>query len=230
MARRVERRPSRPDDVAGVHDGCRKAAPPCAVEQIGFDCRLLDAVLAERPARLQFGGRHRDARAVNPDRPGMQEMLDAAAERLDQLLGALQREADHVDDDVRLELADSLAEGARLLLGLAVERDGPHRLPGGMRPVGLAPAAADVDDLEPGRDEPRHQVGADVAAAADDHDTGHASAPIERCSADQLEHRLRKRCLTNGIADATSLAPAGRTAASPKAGRKVRAPWKNGAG
>ena len=64
-----------------------------------------------------------------------------------------------------------------LLLGIAVERDGPHRLPRGVRPVRFAFAAANVDDLEAGFDEAWHQVGADMTAATDDHDARHGRSP-----------------------------------------------------
>ena len=76
-----------------------------------------------------------------------------------------------------LQLADIAGEGAGLLLGIAVERDGSHGLPRGVRPIGFAFAAADVDDLEPGFDEARHQIGADMAAATDDHDARHERSP-----------------------------------------------------
>ena len=67
-----------------------KAAAAGLIEQEGLDRRLLDAVLAERPARGGLGGRDRDGMAVHPDRAAVEEVLHLAAQRLDQVLGARQ--------------------------------------------------------------------------------------------------------------------------------------------
>jgi hypothetical protein len=107
-------------------------------------------------------------------------MLDVAAQRLDQMRGAGRREAYHVDDDVGLQLADFCAERAGLFLGIAVELDRANRLPGSVRAVRRALAAADVDHLESGLDEAGYEIGSDVAAATDDHDARHGNPPEAR--------------------------------------------------
>ena len=116
---------------------------------------------------------------MHPDRAAMQEMLDAAraAPRRDaRALSSVKQIMSMTMSGFRSRMLP--AEGAGLLLGVAVERrPSAHRLPGGVRLVRLALAAADVDDLEAGLDQPRHQIGADMAAAADDHDTRHERSP-----------------------------------------------------
>src|SRR5690606_8865550 len=139
------------------------------VHQVRLDGRLLDAVLAERAAGLRFGGRHLDAWPVNPDRAAVQQVLDLPAQRLDQVLRAGEREADHVDHDVRLQRPHARPELAGLRGLLAVDRDLAPRFPRGVGLVRLAPAAADGRDVEAGFDQARDEVGAHVAAAANDH-------------------------------------------------------------
>ena len=77
-----------------------------------------------------------------PDGPGVKKMLHVAAERADEMLGAVQREADHVDDDVALQVADFFAEGAGLFFSLAVGDDGPDLRPYRMGLVGLRASRA----------------------------------------------------------------------------------------
>ena len=98
-----------------------------------------------------------------------------ALESLGEPAGAPRQKTDHIDDDIGLEVADRAAEGPGLLLPLAVHSHGPDRLPGAVLLIGLALAASRVDDVETGLDQSRHQIGADVSAAADDH---HARHPI----------------------------------------------------
>lgn len=81
IAGRIERRPAGTNNMAGMDDGCRKSAQPCLLQQIGFDRRLLRAVLAEGKFRRLFQCRHGCRLAVRPDRAGMQEMTDMAVSR-----------------------------------------------------------------------------------------------------------------------------------------------------
>ena len=174
MAGRIERTPAGADDMAGMNDGRREAAAAGGIEQEGLDRGLLDAVLAERTARGGLGGGDGDGMAVDPDRAAVEEVGDTAAERVDEMLGARQREADHVDDDVRAEVADLRAERAGDLGRVAVDDHGLDRIPRRVRAVGLPLAAGDVDHLVPGGDEARHQIGADVTASPDHHHARHA--------------------------------------------------------
>ena len=124
----------------------------------------------------------------------MQEMLDLAGQRLDQMARARRLEADHVDDDVGLEACDLAAERARLFQRVAVERDVAHEFPGAVRRVGLARAAADVGDVKAGGDEPRHEIRADMAAAADDDDFCHGLL-LKALVAPFLTRKYRQRIL-----------------------------------
>ncbi len=193
MAGGVQRLPSRADDVAGMNDGGRKALPARHVDQVRFDPRLVDSILAERTARLHLRGRNFDARTVHPDRAAMQEMPHPPAERLDEMARARLGEADHVDDDVGLELCDLRAERAGLLLVLAEKRDGAHGFPGAMRRIGRTRAAADGNHLEAGSDEARDEISADVAGSSDDHDARHG-AFSERGTMRGLSHDTALFC------------------------------------
>ena len=173
VAFRVERVPAGADDVTGVQRGGGEAKPSRLVHEILGDGELLDAVFAKGMARLVLGGGDLDAGAVGPDGPAMQEHLHLAAECLDQLLRARQREADHVDHDVGLEVANLRAERAVGFGGRAVDGDGADGVPRGMGRIGLALAAADVGDLVTGLDEPGDQIGPHMAAAADDDSVSH---------------------------------------------------------
>ena len=155
-----------------------KPARRASVDEIGFDRGLLHAVFAEGRARRVLRRRHHHARPVHPDRPGVEEMLDIAGKRLGEVPGAIEPEADHVGDDVGLQRADILPERAGFLFRLAVERDRLDRRPGGVRAIGRALSAGDVHDLEPGLDEPWHEIRADMPAATDHHDARHG-LPLE---------------------------------------------------
>lgn len=154
----IDRFPPRSDDVAGMQNRGRKGMPPCLIHQVGLDSRLLDAVFAEWATRLRLNGWDNDAGTVDPDRTTREEMLHTAGESLDQMLGALQREADHVDDHIRRQSGDLGAEDPQHLLHLAISNDGRHRAPGFMRQVWFPLGPADDRDLMSGFHEPRHQV------------------------------------------------------------------------
>src|SRR5690606_12424988 len=147
------------DDVSGPEDARREAVAFRLIEQPGLDRRLLRAVFAERVERLVLGCRYGRVVAIDPDRAAVQEVLHPAPQRGDEVLGAGQREADHVDDDLRLERGDPLAERSRLLLGGAVDRYLLDARPGGVGRIGTPLPPADIDDLVAGRDQPRHEIG-----------------------------------------------------------------------
>src|SRR5690606_20354492 len=78
--------------------------------------------------------------------------------------------------DVAAEKPDRRSEDARAFFHHAVHH---HRLdlaPGGVRPVGLALATRDVDDLVSRFDQPRNQIGPDVAATPYDDDFRHTQS------------------------------------------------------
>ena len=161
--------------MAGMGYARREAMPAGLVEQIGFDCRLLRAIAADRPSRCHLSGWDLDARAVHPDGAAVEKMLHIAAQRLDQMLSALESKADHVDDDVGPQRPDPAAERAGLFLGVPVRHQCFDRVPSGIGRIGLALSPADIDDVVAGSDQARHQIGADVTAAADDHCSWHGA-------------------------------------------------------
>ena len=109
--------------------------PPATVsrQQQRLDRRLAGAVLAVRGARLVLGHRHARGRAVDPDRPAVQQQRPRRAQRVDELPRRLGREADHVDHHVGAERRDPLAERSRGVLGVAVDGDALDRAPLGRR-------------------------------------------------------------------------------------------------
>jgi hypothetical protein len=107
-----------------------------------LDLRLPGAVVVGGGAGLVLGDRHPERRAVDPDRPAVQQQRARRPQRLDQLPRRPGVEADHVDDGVGLERGDPRAEGARGILGLAVDAHAFDELPLGGRGVRLAITAA----------------------------------------------------------------------------------------
>ena len=91
-------------------------------------------------------------------------------------LRRLGREAEHVDDGVRRQRGDPLAERPGGVLGLAVGGDPLDRPPLRRRHVRLALAAAERHDLMAGSDQARDQVGPDVAGGPDDDDAAHRTS------------------------------------------------------
>ncbi|GMA86084.1 hypothetical protein GCM10025868_13340 [Angustibacter aerolatus] len=125
----------------------------------------------------------------------MQQVPDLAAQRVDQRLRRVEREADQVDDGVRLQVEHRAAEGALGVLLLAVGAHLPHARPLGCVGVRGAAAPADVDHLVPGAHEARHEVGADVAAAPDDDDAHARTLPHEPGSRSMTSVPVRGRTL-----------------------------------
>ena len=166
------------------------------VEEIGLDRRFLDAVFAEGTARRRLGGRYCDRRTMDPDRTAMEEVAYLAAEGGDEMLGAWQRETDHVDDDVRLEVADLRPERTGLFLGIAVENDGFDGAPCSIGLIGLPLAARDVDHVVARGNQTRHEIRADVAASAKDHRPRHvrpSQKPVGEKLADFVGEANRSR-------------------------------------
>src|SRR5215212_4942315 len=158
VAGRIQQLPAWPDNMAGVQNSSWESIPPRLIQQVRLDRRLLDAVLAERPARLLLGGGHLHAGAMHPDRATVQKVLDLAVQRRDQLAGAIKREADHVDHDIGPQVAHERAKHPSGLLCRAIDREPLNRLPGRMRLVWLALAAADRYHLVAALYQARHQV------------------------------------------------------------------------
>ena len=86
------------------------------------------------------------------------------------------REAEQVNDGVRRQRRDPLAEVPGRVLGLPVDRDPLDRPPFRRRPVRLALAPAQRQDLVSASDQARDEVGADVAGGSDDEDASHLAS------------------------------------------------------
>src|SRR5580704_9323767 len=71
MAGRIQRFPSRSDDVPGMQQRGWESGETGFPQQVLFDCGLFNTIIAEGPARCVFGGRHLNAGAMDPDRSAM---------------------------------------------------------------------------------------------------------------------------------------------------------------
>src|SRR5262249_9135306 len=142
------------------------AAGKCLTMQQRLDRRFVRAVLTEAGARLVLRHRYASSPSVHPDGAAVHEQRTRRPERVDEVLGRCGREADQVDDRVRLEIGDRLPERAADSPRGAV---GVHTLP---RPpldglvVRRPLAATDRYDLVTSANQPGHEVAADVARRA----------------------------------------------------------------
>ena len=109
--------------MAGMQQGGREPVLASLPQQVGLNGRFLDAVFAEWTPGLLLGRWDNQAGAVHPNRPAVQEMLHFASEGLNQLLRTVPCEADHVDDDIRLQFRDMLAEHALQFSFTAIHLD-----------------------------------------------------------------------------------------------------------
>ena len=75
---------------------------------------------------------------MGPDSTGVEEMADLPRQRLNQMLGAREREADHVDYDVSLECSNRWAEATVGVHGGAVHDLVLDAVPGPMERIGLS--------------------------------------------------------------------------------------------
>src|SRR6185312_10973507 len=170
MAGRSHRRPTGSGDVTRMDERRVKSVPARFGQQISLDGGLVDAIFAERPARLLFGGGHYGARAVHPDRSGVEEVLNLATQRFDQMARAGRGEADHVDDDLAAEAPDRGAETSLLLFHRTIQPHVPRGVPRGVIPVWFPLPAADNGYLMAGLHQAWHEICADMAASPDDDD------------------------------------------------------------
>jgi hypothetical protein len=107
---------------------------------------------------------------MHPDGAATYTVLDLAAQRLHQVSGALYREADHINDDVRLQFTHALSKGAGGFFSSAIYHQALHRLPGRVGLIRLVLTAADTDDLMTGFHQAGHQKSAHVSGATQNHD------------------------------------------------------------
>src|SRR5947208_1746536 len=78
VASRIQRRPAWPDDMARMENRSWETVPARLIQQVGLNCRLLDAIFAKWTARLLLGGGHLHARPMHPDRATVQKVLNLA--------------------------------------------------------------------------------------------------------------------------------------------------------
>ena len=120
---RVDGRPSRAHEMARVKNRDRESGVFPLLDQIALNRGLPNTIVAKRTTRPVFSGGNDGAVSMHPDRPAMQEMAYTAAERLHQLLGALQAIACKVDHGLGHSLGDAFSKCAVLLFRDPVEMD-----------------------------------------------------------------------------------------------------------
>jgi hypothetical protein len=76
--------------------------------------------------------------------------------------------ADHVDDDIGPQFADFPTESAGILLSFARQSNRAHEFPGAIRLIWRSLSATDGNHLESGRNQPWHEIGADMTGSSDD--------------------------------------------------------------
>jgi hypothetical protein len=102
------------------------------------------------------------------------------------MLRALEREADKVDDDIRLDCGDAHPERAGRLLVNPVDLEALHTRPRVVRHIRLPRAATGDYHFMPGFDEARDQKGADVASRAD-YDDAHRTKYARQKRSDDIK-------------------------------------------
>jgi hypothetical protein len=170
IARRADRRPPGPADVAGVQRRGDQAAGGRLRREHPRDRVLLDAVLPQRRGRGALGHGEGAARAGPPDRPAEHQVPHLPAQPLDQPGRRLPGEAHQVDHGVRAQRDDPVRERPGAVLPLPVGDDPLDVLPLRRLDVRRGRAAADRDHLVAGPHEAGDEERADVAAPADDDD------------------------------------------------------------
>ena len=118
----------------------------------------------------------------------MDDVVDVASQSVEERAGGLEREADHVDHHVGLEVADAMREHALGVLSLAIDRDLLDRVPGGVIDVRLSTAATQIDHLVAGSNQSRNQEGADVSRSTNHHDA-HVDSVAHRAARDATDRR-----------------------------------------
>jgi hypothetical protein len=113
MAGRIQRLPSRPDDMSRMQDRDGKSSKSGFPQQISFYGGLLNAVVAKGSARRFFGGRDLDTRPMDPDGAAMEKMLDFAAQRFHQMARAFNGKADQINHHIGAQVTDLLPEFTR---------------------------------------------------------------------------------------------------------------------
>jgi hypothetical protein len=101
----------------------------------------------------------------------MKQQHIALPQCLNEMLRALDRKANEIDDDVGAEIRDAFAENAGCLLCRAIDPDSLDLTPRGVGLIRLPCSATGDDYLVPRDDESRNEIGADVTGAANDDDS-----------------------------------------------------------
>jgi hypothetical protein len=101
----------------------------------------------------------------------MEQQHVALLQCLNEVLRALDRKANEIDDDVGAEARNAFAENAGCLLCRAIDLNSLDLAPGGVTLIGLSRSAARDNYLVPREDESRNEIGADVTGAANDDDS-----------------------------------------------------------
>src|SRR4051812_13325307 len=115
MSRGIQWIPARADQVPRMQDHRTCTPSPSSVEEKFLDSCLLDSVVAEWMSGRVFGRRHDGRTPVHPDRAAMEQQRLARLQCVQQLLRARWSKADEIDDRIRPERSDPLAECPRCI-------------------------------------------------------------------------------------------------------------------
>jgi len=176
VARRIERIPPRTNDMTEMQSRGRESVSARFVQQICLDRGLLDAIVANGTAWLRLRGGHLNAITVGPDRAVKQVMLYLASQCLHQMLSAFQRKADHINDNIGLEIANLLPKRPVLIFSNTIQRDLADGIPGCVWLVRVALPAANRRHLVPRSNQTRNQIGTYVSGTPNNDNARHDKA------------------------------------------------------
>ncbi len=172
VAERADGRPPGSADVAGMQrrgdQPAGRASRACSTRAIAAFCIPYSPNGGDS---VVLGHRDLQARPVLPDRAAVQQVPGVAAQSLHQRHGRRQGEARPCRSRRRTSSATTrLPNDPVGLRGFTVDENLLDLAPGLVDDVRLALAAAEIDDLVPGPDQPGNEEAADMPAAADHHD------------------------------------------------------------
>jgi hypothetical protein len=108
---------------------------------------------------------------MDPQRPAVNEMLNAIPERVHQAGRRHAIEADQVDDNICTECDDLRAESVSRFSARTVDRYALHGAPLGEILIRLPVAARNCDDLVSTANKPGDEPGPDMSGCANDSDS-----------------------------------------------------------
>src|SRR5450631_3449641 len=165
---RIDRRPSRTDQMARMNHGDRKTSFRSLLKEPCFDSSFPNAVVAKRMARLVLGCGNGAAVSMHPYRSAMEQVCCAATKSIRQLLRALQVITREVDYCVGLGLSYSFSERVSLFLRRTVEAKIVNRVPRRVSAIRLPHFATDTRNRIARLGQHGRQVASDMPGSAND--------------------------------------------------------------